>query len=251
MHLAEVCDGTITSRRKTVNGLEESVLDYFVMCQELFAMLSSMKIEEKRSLVLSRYSKNNGKVVVTPSDHNILYCKFNLKWCNKIFSERQRYEIFNYKNVEGIQKFQEFTSSDVLSKCLKGVNIVQESNKWLKCFLNFLHRSFNKIRITKPRQQNEVILHMREKACLMQKIEVLELCLGFVNSEISQDIINRIVLIKLEVEETDKLISQLISEKNVGKIKEHLSNLSVSGNFGAQNMWGLKRKLNFKVTDVP
>ena len=86
----DLCDGTITRKRKTVNGIEESVLDYFVMCQELFLLLCSMKIDETRSLVLSRYSKANGKCVVTPSDHNVLYCKFNLRWCNTIYREQKK-----------------------------------------------------------------------------------------------------------------------------------------------------------------
>ena len=54
--------GTITRKRITVNGTEESVLDYFIVCQELFTLLSSMKIDEDRSFVLSRYTKRNGNV---------------------------------------------------------------------------------------------------------------------------------------------------------------------------------------------
>ena len=114
-----------------------------------------------------------------------------------------------------------------------------------------MHRSFKKIRITKPHQQNEIISQMREKASLMQMLETHEECLKLADKKISQIIISKIVLLKTELEEIDILISNLISSKNVKKIKEHFSNLSDSGNFSTPGMWGLKRKLNFKVGDVP
>ena len=143
------------------------------------------------------------------------------------------------------------TSSEVLSNCFKGENIIKESNQWLKHFQNFLHRSFKKIRITEPRQKSEVIQYMREKAFMLQKIEILQQCLELVIGEVFDEIISKIVIIKKEVEEIDFMIAELISIRNVKKIKEHFSNLSVNGNFGCQNMWGLKIKLNFKAGDVP
>ena len=157
---SDLCEGTITRSRKTVNGHEKSVIDYFVMCQELFLLLRYMKIDESRTLVLTRYSKNNGKSVITKSDHNLLYCKFKQGWNNKINEIKSRYEIYNFKNLNGIRKYKELTSSDTLSKCFKGENILKESKNWLKEYNNILQRSFKKIRITKPRLKSEV-------SCLM------------------------------------------------------------------------------------
>ena len=59
------------------------------------------------------------------------------------------------------------------------------------------------------------------------------------------------LLIKLEIEEIEIDISNLISNRNVEKIKEHYSNLSDSGSFCVPKMWGLKKKLNIKSGDVP
>ena len=95
----DLCEGTITRTRKTVIGSEISVLDYFIICQELFFLLCFMKIDEKQNVVLSRYSKSKGKTIVTPFDHNLLICKFNQSWSNKIFNEQKRYEVFNFKNI--------------------------------------------------------------------------------------------------------------------------------------------------------
>jgi hypothetical protein len=62
---ADLCQGVITRQRVTVSGTERSVLDYFIVCQEMFTFLSSMKIDEARAHVLVKHSKKKGKVVVT------------------------------------------------------------------------------------------------------------------------------------------------------------------------------------------
>ena len=126
------------------------------------------------------------------SDHNILYCKFNQRWNNKVQRENYRFEIFNFKDPEGIQRFQELTSSTTLSKCFKNKDIVSESKQWLKKFKNILQRSFKKIRITKPRQKSEIIVEMREKARIMQKLETLQQRLEMSSQTIAQDIISKI-----------------------------------------------------------
>ena len=51
----EACDGTITRRRSTVKGLEESIIDYFIICQDLYSFFKFMKIDDKN--VLTRYTK--------------------------------------------------------------------------------------------------------------------------------------------------------------------------------------------------
>ena len=236
----DLCEGTITRSRVTINGHEKSVLDYFVMCQELYLLLNSMIIDEGRTMVLTRYSKVHGQTVVKKSDHNLLYCKFKQSWNNKITSEKSRYEIFNFKNCDGIKKFEILTSSDTLSKCFKGNDIIQESNQWLKHFKNILQRSFKKIRITEPRQKSEVLSQMREKASFMQKLQTLEQCLEIANKNQSQCIISKIVLVKSEIEEIEINISNLISNRNVKKIKEHFLTLSDAGSFSVPGMWSLK-----------
>ena len=52
----------------TVSGTERCVLDYFILCQEMFTFLSSIKIDEACS---SEIFEKEGKVRVTESDHKI------------------------------------------------------------------------------------------------------------------------------------------------------------------------------------
>ena len=114
-----------------------------------------------------------------------------------------------------------------------------------------LQRSFKKIRITKPRQNSEVFPHMREKASFMQMLVTLEECLEIADKKQYQSIISKIVLVKSEIEEIEIIISNLISNRNVKKIKEHFFTLSESGSFSVPGMWALKKKFNFKTADVP
>ena len=108
----QLCDGVITRQRVTVNSTERSVLDYLIVCQEMYLFLTSLKIDEARSHVLTKYSKVRGKVVVTESDHNPLIGQFNCLWSDKPVQEKERYEIFNFNDPEGVIKFNELTSSD-------------------------------------------------------------------------------------------------------------------------------------------
>ena len=49
----ELCHGIITRHRTTIHGQEKSVIDYFIVCRELYNSITKMKIYEDRSRVLS------------------------------------------------------------------------------------------------------------------------------------------------------------------------------------------------------
>ena len=57
----EKCEGTITRHRKTKKSTEKSVLDYFIVCRRLFEILKKMKIDEDRSMVLTKYATKKVK----------------------------------------------------------------------------------------------------------------------------------------------------------------------------------------------
>ena len=113
----------------------------------MFSFLSSMKIDEARVYVLSKYSKVRGQTIVTEFDHNPISIigQFNCLWNSKPVQESQRYEMFNFKDPEGITKFNELTSSDTLIRCLTDSDVKHCGEKWEKTFKDNLHRSFKKI----------------------------------------------------------------------------------------------------------
>ena len=167
----QLCEGVITRQRDTVNCSEKSVIDYLILCEEMFSYLSSMKIDEARLYVLTKYSKVRGKTVMTQSDHNPIIARFNCLWNSDMTQGKQRTEIFNFKDPEGIMKYNQLTSSDTLLSCLRASDVKQCGKKWLKAFRNILHRSFKKVRITnKKLEQEEVHRLMRAKTQVLEKL---------------------------------------------------------------------------------
>ena len=69
------CYGVITRMRNKKGKMEKSVLDYFIVCQHFYNLITSMIIDEERKLVLTKFSKYNGVSNLVKSDHNILYLK--------------------------------------------------------------------------------------------------------------------------------------------------------------------------------
>ena len=56
----DLCTGTITRSRETINSKEESVIDYFIVCQDFLQMVSKMNIDEKKIDTLTKYTTRNG-----------------------------------------------------------------------------------------------------------------------------------------------------------------------------------------------
>ena len=72
------CKGTITRRRKTIYGIEESIIDFLILSEGLYEHLMEMKIDD--ALTLSWYIKRKDKVHIIPSDHIPIVAQFNIKW---------------------------------------------------------------------------------------------------------------------------------------------------------------------------
>ena len=90
------CHGVITRYKKTVRGVEQSVIDYFAVCRQLFQNISEMTIDEERQNVLSRFYKYKNKTTSVESDHNPLFLKMSFGWNPSIRVERK--EIYNLRN---------------------------------------------------------------------------------------------------------------------------------------------------------
>ena len=76
----EKCSGVITRMRKKGNKTEESVLDYFIVCETFYNFCVKMEIDEERKYALKRFykSKNGNKVIL--SDHNPLFLSLKVSW---------------------------------------------------------------------------------------------------------------------------------------------------------------------------
>ena len=247
----DLCQGSITRQRKTINGLEESILDYVIVCQEMFSYLSSMVIDEARTFVLTKYAKIRGKTVITQSDHNPIICQFNYLWSDNVQNGEQRREIFNYKDPEGLIKFKQLTSLNTLSKCVNS-DVKGSGKKWIKEFNNIIQRSFKKIRINKRGIKNEKVDNlMRAKTLISQKIceitENLKL-----NPERIENQMQVLASLQEKIDSLDIEIANVCAEKNMKIIKEHYETVTdCAGSFNVPKMWGLKKKLKLQSNNVP
>ena len=146
----------MTRTRVTVNGEEKSIIDFLIVCEELFSHMVEMKIDEENIYSVESYNKKGGKVVVTLTDHNMIIGKFDIKVNRKEINVRR--EVFNYKDEEGQKMFRELTSKDTLTKCFEEKNILKASTKWLKELKNIIQRSFKKVRINNSKKEtNDVV----------------------------------------------------------------------------------------------
>ena len=126
------CIGTITRLRKTKTSDEKSVIDFFIVCQWFFELIQCMEIDENRKFTLTKYSSRMGLKCIVPSDHNILFCKLNIKWNMKMKIERK--EIYKLKDSEGMRIFSEKTSNcpKLVQLSLNSNNFLEDSEKWMK-----------------------------------------------------------------------------------------------------------------------
>ena len=68
----DLCTGVITRIRKTTVRTEESVIDFFIVCEKFLALVTKMIIDEERKFVLTKFSTKNGEKSIEMSDHNLL-----------------------------------------------------------------------------------------------------------------------------------------------------------------------------------
>ena len=88
--LTNKCIGTITRKRITAVGVEESIVDFILMSRDMEQYLMNIQIDEERKHVMTKVTRTKQSVNVKESDHNTILSRFELKWKgkNKKFSER-------------------------------------------------------------------------------------------------------------------------------------------------------------------
>ena len=149
LNTSKNCKGIITRRKQTIRGLEESIIDFMIVCEELFNFFSEMIIDESRIYSLSRYQKTKSGFKITESDHHTLVSSFDIKW-NVDEDTKNRIKVFNFNDPEAQKIFHNLTSSNILSKLFENPSIEDPCKRWHKEFSNILHRSFKKVRINGP-----------------------------------------------------------------------------------------------------
>ena len=102
MNSLSICEGLITRKRSKNTILEESILDFFVVCNNILPFVEKMVIDERKEYILTNYQSAKKNCKAVDSDHMTIYMDLNIKY-DKIKPERQ--EIYNLKESKGQQKF--------------------------------------------------------------------------------------------------------------------------------------------------
>ena len=101
-----ICQGLITRSRKVNGRVENSILDFVIVCDKLIPFVSQFIIDEQKMYALANYSsKCNQKY----SDHNSIITKFSLTFHGL---KPERRHIYNFKNEEGFLKFKSLTAAN-------------------------------------------------------------------------------------------------------------------------------------------
>ena len=140
------CQGLVTRSRLKDGVLEESVLDFFIVCSSVLPFVTRMVIDENKQHILTNYraGKKNGKAV--DSDHYTEYLDLNIEITKE---KTERLEIFNFKDKISQEVFKKNTSkTDQFTKCFEGEDLLSEKiEKWRKLLDSECSKAFKKIRI--------------------------------------------------------------------------------------------------------
>ena len=224
-----LCEGSITRTRKTTRGMEEAVLDFFVICNKISHFLVKMIIDEDKQYVLSRYGKKNGVSVKKDSDHNTMILYMDISYFLK---KPERREIFNFKNRNCQEEFfQDCEKSTELMNCFQdGKCLESQVNSWVKTLQNKFHKSFKKIRCTSKGMENDVTKLLEKRKVLIQRLKTIE-------EESKSEVV-------LELSKVEEEISKMSSEENRNIVINNFKGLSnVDGSTNNMGIWNIKKKV--------
>ena len=150
-----LCEGLVTRRRSRNGKLEESILDYFVVCDQILPFVTRMVIDEDKNYILRNYEKvrKGGKSIET--DHATEYMDLALE----IITEKpKRTEIWNFKNHEDQETFKLLTSeTNEFSNCFQNeLPVLKQFEDWKNTLNRYIRKAFKKVRIKKRSKNLDV-----------------------------------------------------------------------------------------------
>ena len=213
----EICEGTFTRIKHTKRGDQRTIIDFFVVCDQILPLLTKMTIDEKGENIMTRYQ---GKVV--KSDHRLLKMEVDLVFHNE--TKHRRVEVFNLKNKECQTKFQQLGSKDQrFSKCFNSdeESIHIQFKRWKCIFNKAIYACFKKIRVDnrleKETSPMDKLMNEKKKIMMQPQLKVEDL---------------------RKIDEIEKKISQDIEEREFEKIKRVLGDLETKqGKVDSTNIW--------------
>ena len=236
-------DGVITRFRKTINGVEESVIDFFIVCRQFFNLINSLYIDEKRVFALTKFSDKKGNKSIKESDHNTMVLNLKASWSTNIQDKEDRTEIYNFQRTDDFERFVEETNdNNDLKNSFEDNNeeIDDACNNWLSVLNNLIKKCFKRIRVKKQKNNNELDKLFEEKRTLKTYLST---------HEENDDLFDEK---SLSLEKIIDDIADICGQKNKETVEEYLGtgDDGIDG-FNQAKIWSLKKHLAPKNTEEP
>ena len=230
---SDKCSGTITRIRKTSNAIEQSAIDYIILCERMRELLNWMNIDEDRSNVLKHViKKKKGEKLIT-SDHNVLTASFNIKVAKH--TKLMRHEFYDFKNKTSKLKFlYECNTTTKLSSCFANSKDFKAScHSFFRQFKKSIHKCFNKIRVLKKTRPHG-----------NQNIQKLLKVLSYLkNNENKYSCSRSQSMVKKLISKIEDKMSQLQSESNFTTVTKYLHTISSEDGLNHTGFWKVRKKL--------
>ena len=152
-----LCQGLVTRSRKTKNHTEESILDFFVVCDRVLPFVTKMVIDDHKKHILTNYqaAKTGGKAI--NSDHFTQYMDLKIEYKSE---KPERVEFYDYKNKEDQEKFKILTTETKdFTNCFDSNKpLDKQFDEWMNILRDVCQKSFKKIRIKRKKKTQ----HLKE-----------------------------------------------------------------------------------------
>ena len=190
-----ICEGVITRKRISNGKLEQSILDFFIVCNLVLPFVTRMVIDEERKYVLTNYEHERKEGKANDTDHATEYMDVKFE----VITEKPvRKEIWNLKCPESQKALKKQTSeTKEFSNCFQNeLPLITQMEKWKNVLNENIKLTFKKIRIKNSQKvliQPEMSKLISSRNNLLQEggnkkdIEKLEIAIGDIEAECNRN----------------------------------------------------------------
>ena len=179
------CNGLITRRRSRDGIVQQSIIDFFVVCKRLLPHVTDMTIDNQRKDIVTNYKGTKIRKRTVDTDHMTLILNLNLK----VYPQKpQRVQILDFKNCDGQKLFTRRTSETTdFTDCFESkLPVLEKWEQWFKILKAHCNKSYPMIRIRSRsmkssaadpfiRQRNKLKQHIEDgKSTSVNELQILE-----------------------------------------------------------------------------
>ena len=125
------CQGLITRKRRKNDKIEESILDFFIVCNKVLPFVTKMIIDEKKKFVLTNYKQYAKTSKAVDSDHMTEFMDLDID-IEPV--KQERVEMFNFKEEASKNVFKKLTTeTEEFTQCFNNKTpLLEQIENWTK-----------------------------------------------------------------------------------------------------------------------